>query len=222
MQSLKPDKNKRDRENLGYDTVTLENILNEPHSPNPHLEQSQLELARVLSDIDQFDPDFQAPHIENPNFQTTHPENPNATASQPENPYIDSDTTTLIPGIKKPLMIRQLLSIQDILEIPSPYHSTPPNTPPSPIIISDSPTPSPINHLEDHLRTVMDLEALDHLASTFHKIVIPKPKPTITKEDVGRNLLIFETELMEWVNSLKQASLENPNPTASDSQWNRL
>ena len=119
-------------------------------------------------------------------------------------------------------MVREPLSIIDIPEIPSPYHSTPPNTPRSTIIISDSPTPSPINRQDDHLRTIIDLEALDHLASTSHKIAIPKPKPTITKADVGRNLLIFETELMEWVNSLKQASLENSNPVASDSHWNRF
>ena len=114
-------------------SVTLENILNEPNYPNPHLEQNQPELAQVLSNIDQFDSEFQDPHIENPN---TH-------ASQPENPNIDSDTTTLIPRITEPLMVRQPLSIHYIPEIPSPYHSTPPNTPPSPIIISES--PSPIN-----------------------------------------------------------------------------
>ena len=74
-------------------------------------------------------------------------------------------------------MVRQPLSIIDIPEIQSPYHSTPPNTPRSPIIISDSPTPSPINRPADHLRIIIDLEALDHLASTTNKISIPKPKP---------------------------------------------
>ena len=119
-------------------------------------------------------------------------------------------------------MVRQPLPILDIPEIPSPYHSTPPNTPRSPILISDSPTPSPINRPANHLRTVIDLEALDHLASTSNKISIPKLKPTITKTDVGKNLLIFETELQEWVNSLKQASLENSNLAASDSHWDRF
>ncbi|KAL5078627.1 hypothetical protein RYX36_007048 [Vicia faba] len=161
--------------------------------------------------------EFQAPYIENPNFQATLPENPNVNASQPENPNIDSDTTTPILGITEPLMVQQPLSIHNIPEIPSPYHSTPPNTPPSPIIIYDSPSPSPINPPEDHLRTIIDLEVLDHLASNSHKIAIPKTKPTITKEYVGRNLLIFETEIIEWVNSLKRACLEILNPAASDS-----
>ena len=119
-------------------------------------------------------------------------------------------------------MVRLPLTIHDIQEIPSPYESTPPNTPHSPILMSDSSTASPINLPANHLRIVIDLEALDHLASTSHKIAIPKPKPTLTKSDVGNNLFIFEIEIQEWVTSLKQASQENSNPAASDSLWDRF
>ncbi|CAI8614717.1 unnamed protein product [Vicia faba] len=66
-------------------SVTLENILNKPLSPNLHLEQNHPELPRVLSDIDQFDPDFQTHNPGNPNFQTPQTENPNFQTSNPEN-----------------------------------------------------------------------------------------------------------------------------------------
>ena len=111
----------------------------------------------------------------------------------------------------------QNLSIPDI---PSPYQSNVPNSPNSPIVISDSPSPN--NHPEDPLRTIIDLEALENLVTSSKKIVVPKPKAKISKAYVGKYLLIFETEIHEWVNSLKLACLENLNPPASDSHWNQF
>ncbi|CAI8591910.1 unnamed protein product [Vicia faba] len=64
-------------------SLTLENILNKPHSTTSHLDQNQPELAQVLSDIDQFDPEFQAPHIENLNSQAPNSKNSNVHAPQP-------------------------------------------------------------------------------------------------------------------------------------------
>ena len=51
---------------IDFDTsLSLDNLLNNPHTT--HLDQNQPELAQVLSDIDQFDSLFEAPHTENPN-----------------------------------------------------------------------------------------------------------------------------------------------------------
>ena len=111
----------------------------------------------------------------------------------------------------------QNLSIPDI---PSPYQSTSPNSPHSHIVISYSPSPN--NHPEDPFQTVIDSEALDNLVTSSQKIVIPKPKPKISKADVGKSLLIFETEIQECVKSLKLACIENLNPVASDSHWNQV
>ena len=63
---------------------------------------------------------------------------------------------------------------------------------------------------------------LDQLASTLNKISTPKPKPTSTKSDVIKNLLIFEIEIQELITSLKQASQEISNPVSFDSLWERF
>ena len=66
-------------------SVTLGNLLNEPHSPNPHPKQHQPELARVLSDIELFDQDFSSPVPKNPNTQFQQPKNPQPHSPNPEN-----------------------------------------------------------------------------------------------------------------------------------------
>ena len=111
--------------------------------PSTQCAQTQLELAQVLSDIDQFDPLFEDPQIENPN---------NGSEQMPE-------TISFIPGIICPLNTSQPPNIstipsQDffIQDIPSTYESTPPNTL---IIISNSPTPTDLS--EDPLRTLIYL-----------------------------------------------------------------
>ncbi|KAL5059142.1 hypothetical protein RYX36_030746 [Vicia faba] len=110
-------------------------------------------------------------------------------------------------------------TILDIPQIPSSLESTPPNSPTSPIIIPDSPTPSPKSNPTDNVRLVIDLTALERLAAISHKTAIPKPKPTEPTPDVGISLLMFETGMQKWITSLKQASLEMTNPAASDYLW---
>ena len=61
---------------IEFDTlISLYNLLDNP--PTTHIDQNQPELAQVLSNIDQLDPLFQAPHSENPNFEAPHSKNPN-------------------------------------------------------------------------------------------------------------------------------------------------
>ena len=85
------------------------------------------------------------------------------------------------------------MTILDIPQIPSSLESTPPNSPTSPIIIPDSPTPSPKNNPDDNIKTVIDLTIFERLAAITHKTAIPKPKPYEPSPDVGTSLLIFET-----------------------------
>ena len=108
------------------------------------------------------------------------------------------------------------LTILDIPQIPSSLESTPPNSPTSPIIISDSPTPSPKSNPNDSVKLVIDQTVFERLAAITHKTAIPKPKPSEPTPDVGTSLLMFETEMQKWITSLKQASLEMINPVASD------
>ena len=42
---------------------------------------------------------------------------------------------------------------------------------------------------------IIDLEAWDNLVTTSQKIVVPKPTPKLSKSDVGKALLVFETEI---------------------------
>ena len=63
---------------------------------------------------------------------------------------------------------------------------------------------------------------LERLASIAHKTTIPKPKPTETTSDVGTSLLIFETGIQEWINSLKHSSQGMTNPAASDYVWTKF
>ena len=117
------------------------------------------------------------------------------------------------------------LTIHDIPEIPSSLESTPPNTPTRPIIIPESPTPSPTSRPAENLRLFVDPILLERLTNTSLKTTIPKPKPTETTSDpsdVGTNLLIFETRMQEWITSLKHASQEMTNPAASDYLWTRF
>ena len=109
------------------------------------------------------------------------------------------ETTPAIPGITFPLNSSKTPNIstkpsQDFFraDIPSPYDSTPPNTH---IIISDSPLPT--DYSEDPLRIVIDLEVLDNLVTSSQKKAIPKPTPKLSKSDVGKSQLVFETEIQE-------------------------
>ena len=95
------------------------------------------------------------------------------------------------------------LTILDILQIPYSLESTPPNSPTSPIIIPDSPTPSPKSNPDDNAKLVIDLTVFERLAAITHKTAIPKLKPFEPTPDVGTSLLMFETEMQKWITSLK-------------------
>ena len=103
-------------------------------------------------------------------------------------------------------------------QLPSSPETTPPNTPSNPIVISDSPTPSPKKNTENHSKTVIDLTILERLAAINQKTAIPKPK----QPDVGSSILNFETDMQKWITSLKQANLEVVDPAVSDFLWTQF
>ncbi|CAI8614511.1 unnamed protein product [Vicia faba] len=113
-----------------------------------------------------------------------------------------------------------------LAQLPSSPESTPPNTPktpPSPIIIFYSETPSPKQTAakktsENPSRTFIDLTSLDRLADLKHKIAIPKPK----QPDVGSGIMNFETCVQQWIASLKQVCPGMIDPAASDQLWSQF